>query len=1279
MSYENKLSTVCVCGIFILFILLIQTGFAETTSISTSDGKLTDSETKGNTTVSWYKISEAPFETCWNAIVIGNYTLTPASVIIKGTSYDPSLSKITVQKYTKQTRLVMIPKSCLKDVTTYAYYFPKNKSLGCELGGIYQDKGRLLGQCEAVNTTKQTVTDESCGTALSTITDIVLTTITKDAAWKTIEAGRTISAEYVYPEQTINTVSKYKVCVNTPVKGKPYGQTGQLLLSLNGVEFHPFFNTTWNYRITANFTSPSAFTDGVIILRMNSTDINRAKTSGYDIRVTDSANNLLNFYRETWNSTNIILRVLDTSVDSGVNQYYVYYNASGVTDASDPAFMQYGKQSANKTVMYMPFGDKDSIPTPRVEGSSAVAGDTIYVIGSEALNGHKISAYNTTSKTWTGVIPATDFGYRNRACMANFNGSLWIYGGYLTTAQNTYDTTYYNCSYAGVCNQVTALTARPGTRVDPMCEVIENTMYVMGGYNGSGGGYITDVWSTTNGLNWTLLNATGLPPGIKMKSTVLNNTLYAATGYYSPAISGMWSSTNGITWTTVTNATYAQRWGSAFTNNGSALFIIGGTIDNTNGMANVLVSTNLVNFSTAVSTTAWPAVRDALGQYVPASGKMYKLMGWTQPTYQNNKDYVADVWSSTDGVTWTQENAINDFTRNNVNAIWTMASVNQNTTGYIGGAFWESYNNDYSQYVTRIETPSTTDLNNANLTISFWIKDNAAIANGYEEIYEKSNSGSWADGYVVWGGTGGASVDSIAFFSKSYGVSVYATGTLNNAWHFVTITDDGTTPAQKIYVDGTLRNTTTQVQSARSTNPLNIGYAWHGGGRMVGAIDEIQQYKIVLNATQADWLYQSFNTSLYAYSSEEAAIPNVDILNSSPSAGTSFNTTQFTVNVTVNTPASCTVKQNGTTITNISAINTTDWTATFNTTLGTINTTWYCNDSSTNDAQEYDFTGIAPNITSLAPANGTKYYTAAFATNATTDVPTTCYSAVNGGVPVLTTGTINHTVNHTTIVGVMNVTWQCTNSVGTATDSILYEGDLPMILTITPANNTNITTPNFLLNATTNKLANCTITQGLLTYNSTNTTNHAVILPGYAGAFNVSYSCVSISGVETVTGTLFYNQVASVTGNVSYACLNNITQLKTTITTGGNNTESINCYYGCDNSTGACVQPTAQTNYTLLIIAVIIILLAVLIIIMNQLENESLKAGFTIIIIFLSWAIMPIISVGYETMTNMSGFVTTLIGFANSYYWLVWMIITIILLFTFIIEPLQSIINQKVK
>ena len=174
------------------------------------------------------------------------------------------------------------------------------------------------------------------------------------------------------------------------------------------------------------------------------------------------------------------------------------------------------------------------------------------------------------------------------------------------------------------------------------------SLYVLGGTND--GDYKNDVWSSADGKTWLLeTDSAAWQPRAHHQAVSYNDKIYVSGGWDgSSNHNDVWSSVDGKTWTLETNnASWGARASHQVVVFNDKLYLSGGW-----GRKDVWSSTDAKNWSLETANAAW-SVRNA-HQVVIYSGKMY-LLGGRDDSGGLPAIFKNDVWSSSNGITWSQE------------------------------------------------------------------------------------------------------------------------------------------------------------------------------------------------------------------------------------------------------------------------------------------------------------------------------------------------------------------------------------------------------------------------------------------------------------------------------------------------------------------------------------------------------------------------------------------------------------------------------------------------
>lgn len=255
--------------------------------------------------------------------------------------------------------------------------------------------------------------------------------------------------------------------------------------------------------------------------------------------------------------------------------------------------------------------------------------------------------------------------------------------------------------------------------------VFNNRLWVLGGVK-LGGGYqeFNDVYSSPDGVNWTLILASApWNPRLGHTSVAFNGAMYIMGGssFALPAgprtfFNDVWRSTDGVNWVQVTaNAPWAARQGHTSFVFNNRIWVVGGQKVGLGGpfsiafLNDVWSSTDGINWTQVTANAPW--IVRALHVSATFNGRMWVMGG------ANSNTFLNDVWSSLDGINWTQATA---------NAAW--APRQDHVAFEFGGALWIAGGDNLSQFVNT-DYP---DVWSSNDGIT-WTQRTAAIPNFYSE------------------------------------------------------------------------------------------------------------------------------------------------------------------------------------------------------------------------------------------------------------------------------------------------------------------------------------------------------------------------------------------------------------------------------------------------------------------------------------------------------------------------------------------------------------------
>ena len=246
------------------------------------------------------------------------------------------------------------------------------------------------------------------------------------------------------------------------------------------------------------------------------------------------------------------------------------------------------------------------------------------------------NTYEYKEPQWLKKTENAPWGPRDMFRSVVYNDKVWLFGG---SSKNDVWSSTDGANWTLV-NASAGWSARDGHEA----LVYDNKMWVLGGDNKN------DVWSSTDGGNWTQVTASaGWSGRDDPQALVYDNKMWIIAGWEND----VWYSTDGENWTETTSSLpldYRGEFQSLVYDN--KMWIMGGwDSGNCPGSEcnDVWYSTDGVDWTKATDSAQWPTRGDL--EALVYDSKMWVMGGWS---YGYDGDDSNDVWYSTDGVDWTR-------------------------------------------------------------------------------------------------------------------------------------------------------------------------------------------------------------------------------------------------------------------------------------------------------------------------------------------------------------------------------------------------------------------------------------------------------------------------------------------------------------------------------------------------------------------------------------------------------------------------------------------------
>lgn len=264
------------------------------------------------------------------------------------------------------------------------------------------------------------------------------------------------------------------------------------------------------------------------------------------------------------------------------------------------------------------------------------------------------------------AIATSGFG-RQFASLTIYNNQLWFIAGRVHYPVNQIDiggatNDVWNSADGGITwTQVTA-NAAFSPRYEHSAFVANGRLWVLGGQGataGIPGPQSNDAWSTTDGVTWTKENVNNLLGGYLMPVVQETGKATLFGGLQGAFSNNVWQTTDGMNWSELTtDAPFSPRLTTGTEFNGQMWVIGGESTRDSSGTSvrnDVWRSSDGLNWS-AVATSGAIFSRRAGHAVVAFNNKLWVIGGGDNVAAAGGPSTrLNDVWSSSDGVSWTQQ------------------------------------------------------------------------------------------------------------------------------------------------------------------------------------------------------------------------------------------------------------------------------------------------------------------------------------------------------------------------------------------------------------------------------------------------------------------------------------------------------------------------------------------------------------------------------------------------------------------------------------------------
>ncbi|MCX6712502.1 MAG: hypothetical protein NT041_02345 [Candidatus Vogelbacteria bacterium] len=279
----------------------------------------------------------------------------------------------------------------------------------------------------------------------------------------------------------------------------------------------------------------------------------------------------------------------------------------------------------------------------------------------------KIPPFNPTTLTWAKVATTSPWATRDSQEVYEFNGKLWLAGGLDANQAPGAGTVNVDYEQAKYFNDIWSTTdgenwtletehaAFPPIRSQSIT-YFKDALYMVGGWSPQNG-YQNGIWRSTDGKNWEqFVKTPAFEPREGQKIKVWNGRLYMIGGvnYFShKTFNDVWVSDDAKTWTEVTaHAPWHSRWDFDMDIYNNKLYLASGMSDITTGYDDVWSTVDGKDWVEEATSTPW-GTKQGEGLIV------YKNYLWFVGgllTKENTGDGA--TWYTSDGANW-QKTATN--------------------------------------------------------------------------------------------------------------------------------------------------------------------------------------------------------------------------------------------------------------------------------------------------------------------------------------------------------------------------------------------------------------------------------------------------------------------------------------------------------------------------------------------------------------------------------------------------------------------------------------------
>ena len=350
-------------------------------------------------------------------------------------------------------------------------------------------------------------------------------------------------------------------------------------------------------------------------------------------------------------SVTVILHTLVDSGGEGTKRYTMIDDKSGYftvgADNGELSLPPNPVMPAGAYTLLVEVSDGGS-PIQRATAAVTVqlASNGIFVLGGQVAGNTNVNDVwsSVDGETWKEQADAGWAQRRYHQAVAH-NGRLYVLGGRGNSSSDRKNDVWY--SVDGENWTLVTDTADWEAREKHQAVAHNGRIYVLGGYDGNN--RLSDVWSSADGKSWDpVTGAADWSIREDHQAVVHNGRIYVLGGFDGGDVyNDVWSSVDGNTWIFEGNAAWDIRYIHQAVSHAGRLYVLGGTgVGEYNDVWSSVDGRSWVR-EQANNSNFWS--QRSGHQSLSRDGLLYVLGG---NVGSNNR--MNDVWSSADGVEWTE-------------------------------------------------------------------------------------------------------------------------------------------------------------------------------------------------------------------------------------------------------------------------------------------------------------------------------------------------------------------------------------------------------------------------------------------------------------------------------------------------------------------------------------------------------------------------------------------------------------------------------------------------